>query len=251
MTRTLYDIDIVQRTSQLLVQGKRREDRMTETGSGKRSRGKSGQGGEGEALLTRERIVATAIAILDNHGAAGLTMRALAQELGSGVMSLYWHVKSKEDVLDLALDTVLAYAMPTEEPDPAAWRIEVISMLGDWRRTMLDHPWSAALLPNRPLGPNTLVRLEYLHQRLLHAGVAADDINAAIWSIWNYVMGATTTRASFGPSLEDRAALHEAAAGPDERFPGIGAARLLLDDDWDGTFHKGLGFLLDGIAARR
>jgi hypothetical protein len=76
------------------------------------------------------------------------------------------------------------------------------------------------------------------------------DLNATIWSLWNYVMGATVTRASFELSDEDRAAAQQRLAGLSERYPTIERSRLLLDDDWDGAFRKGLGFLLDGLSPR-
>lgn len=212
--------------------------------------GPSGSSGtESEPTLSRERITAAAIALLDEKGTGGLTMRGLAERLGSGVMSLYWHVRNKEDVLDLALDGVLAYA-PAEE-DVGDWRGGIVAMVEDWRRIMLAHQWSGVLLPSRALGPNMLVRLEFLSQSLKKAGVPAADTNAAIWSVWNYVMGATAMRAGFGPSREDRTALQDQLAEMHDRFPGIGETQLLLDDDWDGTFLKGLNFLLDGISPRR
>ena len=151
----------------------------------------------GEPPLSRDRIVATALDLLDAHGLDGLTMRRLADRLGAGVMSLYWHVDNKEDVLDLALDSVLDYRGPPQLEEPQDWRAEVVHMLEDWRASMLRHPWSASLLPRRALGQNILGRLELLSKTLSRAGVADADLNAAIWSLWNYVMGATITRASF------------------------------------------------------
>ncbi len=76
----------------------------------KKSRRKAGrlpqtQDPNGEPSLSRERIVAGAVELLDAHGVGGLTMRGLATHLGSGVMSLYWHVDNKEDVFELALDS--------------------------------------------------------------------------------------------------------------------------------------------------
>src|SRR6186713_431849 len=138
------------------------------------------------------------------RGSGGLTMRRLADRLGSGVMSLYWHVDSKEDVFDLALDSVLEHRGPLQIVESRDWRGEVVHMLEDWRASMLRHPWSVSLLPRRALGPNILSRLELLSKTLSRAGVADADLNVAIWSLWNYVMGATVTRASFDLS-DDRA----------------------------------------------
>ncbi|RWN25835.1 TetR/AcrR family transcriptional regulator C-terminal domain-containing protein [Mesorhizobium sp.] len=203
-----------------------------------------------EPPLSRERIVATAVELLDAQGVDGLTMRRLADRLGSGVMSLYWHVDNKEDVFDLALDSVLEYRGPPQIVESQDWRGEIVHMLEDWRASMLRHPWSASLLPRRALGPNILSRLELLSKTLSKAGVADADVNVAIWSLWNYVMGATITRANFDLSDADRAAAQQRLTRLTERYPTIERSRLLLDNDWDGAFRKGLGFLLDGLSPR-
>jgi AcrR family transcriptional regulator len=204
-----------------------------------------------EPPLSRERIVATAVELLDDQGFDGLTMRRLADRLGSGVMSLYWHVDNKEEVFDQALDSVLEYRGPPQIVESQDWRGEVVHMLEDWRASMLRHPWSASLLPRRALGPNILSRLELLSKTLSGAGVADADLNVAIWSLWNYVMGATVTRASFDLSDDDRTAAQQRLTTLSERYPTIDRSRLLLDNDWDGAFRNGLDFLLDGLAPRQ
>ena len=201
-----------------------------------------------ESPLSRERIVATAVELLDAQGLDGLTMRRLADRLGSGVMSLYWHVDNKEDVFDLALDSVLEYRGPPQIAESEDWREEVAHKLEDWRAIMLRHPWSASLLPRRALGPNILGRLELLSKSLSGAGVSDADLNVAIWSLWNYVMGATITRANFDLPDDGKAATQQRFTHLSERYPTIERSRLLLDSDWDGAFRKGLGFLLDGLA---
>lgn len=203
----------------------------------------------GEPPLSRERIAATAVELLDAGGLDGLTMRRLADRLGAGAMSLYWHVDNKEDVFDLALDTVLEYRGAPEAVQD--WRADVVALLDDWRGCMLRHSWSAVLLPRRALGPNILSRLETLSRTLSRAGVREADLNVAIWSLWNYVMGAVMTRANFDRSGDDRAAAQQRLAELGQRFPTIERAGLLLDDDWDGTFRDGLGFLLDGLVRER
>lgn len=224
--------------------GGARSKRSQRTSAGRRP----AQEARSEPPLSRERIVATAVELLDAQGLDGLTMRRLADQLGSGVMSLYWHVDNKEDVFDLALDSVLDYRGAAQIVASQDWRGEAVHMLEDWRASMLRHPWSASLLPRRVLGPNILSRLELLSKTLSRAGVADADMNVAIWSLWNYVMGATITRASFDVSDADRAAAQQRLTRLSERYPTIERSRLLLDDDWDGAFRKGLDFLLDGLA---
>lgn len=230
---------------------------MAGKGKGAKGKGSSRTGGSsrpapapgGEPPLSLERIVATAVDLLDADGVDGLKMRRLADRLGAGAMSLYWHVASKEEVFDLALDRVLAYGGPPDMSGPQDWRAEIVHMLEDWRAGMLRHPWSASLLPRRALGQNILMRLELLGRALAKAGVAEADLNGAIWSLWNYVLGATITRASFDLSDDDRAAGQQRLTS--ENYPTIERSRLLLDNDWDGAFRKGLEFLLDGLARGR
>ncbi|MDR9813162.1 TetR/AcrR family transcriptional regulator [Rhizobium hidalgonense] len=211
----------------------------------------SGPEPRSEQPLSLERIVATAVELLDAEGLDGLKMRRLADRLGAGAMSLYWHVGNKEEVFDLALDAVLAYRGPAPLGEAGDWRGDVVHMLADWRAGMLRHPWSAALLPRRALGPNILFRLELLSSTLSRAGVADADLNVAIWSLWNYVIGATTTRASFELSDEDRAAAQQRLTGLSQHYPTIERSRLLLDNDWEGAFNKGLDFLLDGLVPKQ
>lgn len=199
-----------------------------------------------EVPLSIDRIVTTAVEILDAQGVDGLTMRRLADQLGAGAMSVYWHVGNKEAVFDLALDAVLAYRQP-EETGAGDWRGDILHMLEDWRSAMLAHPWSSTLLPRRALGPNMLGRLDLLSRTLSAAGVADADLNVAIWSLWNFVMGATVTRGNFARTDDDRAIAQQYLA---ESYPAIGRSHLLLDDDWDGAFRKGLDLLLDGIAPK-
>lgn len=198
--------------------------------------------------LSRERIVLAAIEILDGDGdgAGGLTMRRLADRLGCGVMSLYWHVENKEVVLGLALDAVVAYRAPATAPH--RWRDEIVVLMEDWRACMLRHPWAAPLLPQHELGPNILARLELLSVALSKGGVAETDLNAAIWSLWNHAIGAATSRVSF--DLKDCGDSREDTGLPSGRYPSIERSRLVEDDDWDGVFRKGLGFLLDGLSRR-
>ena len=72
------------------------------------------------APLSRERVLAGAVAVADSGGIAGLTIRSLAEELGVKPMSVYHHVANKEQILDGIVDIVFG-------------EIELPSGSGDWR----------------------------------------------------------------------------------------------------------------------
>src|ERR1700743_2792992 len=67
--------------------------------------------------ISKEAIVTAAIGLLDREGLAALSMRRLAEELGTGAASLYWHVGSKDGLLDLVLDEIIG-EQQAPEPDP-------------------------------------------------------------------------------------------------------------------------------------
>src|SRR5688500_803902 len=73
-------------------------------------------------LLDHDTIVASAARIADTDGPAALTMTRLASELGVGVMTLYTYVRTKDDLLDEVIDTVLGQAtLPIPPEDPTQW----------------------------------------------------------------------------------------------------------------------------------
>jgi DNA-binding transcriptional regulator YbjK len=77
--------------------------------------------------LTREQIVRAAIQLLDADGVEGLSMRRLGDRLGAAATAVYWHVKSKDDLVMPAGDAVWG---EIELPNPAAvgWRTAATSM---------------------------------------------------------------------------------------------------------------------------
>ncbi|MEV8362775.1 TetR/AcrR family transcriptional regulator C-terminal domain-containing protein [Streptomyces niveus] len=195
-----------------------------------------------------------AVALLDEEGIDGLTMRRLAERIGSGVTTLYWHVDTKDDVVDLALDAILGELPPGDGTSDGSaaddeWRAAIVALLVDWRTTMLRHPWSAALLQRPTLGPNLLARMEFLQATLVRPGFTGAHLHTATWTLYNYLMGATVARASFQLSEEDRETAQRRLRDRSEEFPTLSAHQYMLEDDWDGTFVTGLGYVLDGIAA--
>jgi AcrR family transcriptional regulator len=88
--------------------------------------------------LTRKAIVDAALVLLDREGLAGLSMRKLAQELGAGAASLYWHVGDKEELLSLLLDRIVGES-EIPAPDPANWQEQVKEMGRASRRLFQRH----------------------------------------------------------------------------------------------------------------
>jgi AcrR family transcriptional regulator len=101
--------------------------------------------------LSRERVLAAAVALADTHGIQALTMRRLAAELDVEAMSLYYYVPDKEALLDGIVETVVAAAvgdLGTTGGDEA-WRARLRRQFLAARRVMLHHPWAPGLLGSR------------------------------------------------------------------------------------------------------
>ncbi|WP_433469139.1 TetR/AcrR family transcriptional regulator [Spirillospora sp. CA-128828] len=199
--------------------------------------------------LTRERIVAEAVALLDEEGAGRLTMRRLAERLDTGSTTLYWHVKTKEDVLELALDHIFG-DVPVPAPGPDRRR-DVVELMSGWRRAMLDHPWSAAVLGGRPLlGPNVLARTDHLYAALASTGLSGPRVATAAYAVANYVIGSALMEVGArGGEADDSGAVAHLARHRDV-YPSLAEHGRLSGDGWDAAFTEGLGCLLDGIARR-
>lgn len=205
------------------------------------------------APLSRERIVSEAVALLDTEGTARLTMRRLAEQLGAGSTTLYWHVDTKDDVLDLALDAIFGEVSLPASPSRQHWRETLSVFLHEWRTVLLQHPWSAPLLGTRPLlGPNALARSEFLHTTLLTAGVPESHLTAAAYALSNYVIGSAATRAawtSHGNETETRRAAHDHLQAHQDSYPIQAEHLRMTDENWDASFTHGLTYLLDGLHA--
>ena len=97
--------------------------------------------------LTRERVLAEAIAMADEAGIRAVSMRKLAQRLGVEAMSLYHHVKNKSQLLDGMVDAI--FDEITMTPSDLPWREALTVRCRSVREVSLRHPWAVALLDSR------------------------------------------------------------------------------------------------------
>ncbi|RZQ60382.1 TetR/AcrR family transcriptional regulator [Amycolatopsis suaedae] len=128
--------------------------------------------------LSRERVVRTALDLLDREGLDAVSMRRVAQALDTGAASLYAYVSGKDELRELMFDAVLG-EVDLPEPDPARWADQVRDLLRGQLRVMLAHPGIAqvAWATMVPVGPNALRHGEALIA-LLRAG-GLDEKRAA------------------------------------------------------------------------
>ncbi|WP_328477570.1 TetR/AcrR family transcriptional regulator C-terminal domain-containing protein [Actinoplanes sp. NBC_00393] len=190
--------------------------------------------------LTQERIVAEAVVLLDQDGVAGLTMRKLAQRLDVTSTALYWHVTTKDDVLDLAVDEIFG---EVTIPEPGAdWRADVRTLVRGWRAAMLAHPWAPALIGRPMLGPNVLARTEFLQAALVRGGHGGLELAVTTRLVANYVIGAAVTEATWRRTAGAQSDGSRIA----QAYPTLEASGHLDPARWDDEvlFDRGLDTIL-------
>jgi AcrR family transcriptional regulator len=207
-------------------------------------------------VLTRDRVVAEALAIISAGGAAALSMRALAARLGVVPAALYRHVRSKEQLYDLILDGVLAEV--DCQADPALpWTGQVTALAHRLRAVLEDHPGIAALLKTRdPISPASLALAEAFLAPLHVVGLPGRQAALAFRLIYDYTLGfALSDPTSPGEQrVQDtatRAELHAFLRSlPAGRFPALAAlGAYAWADDRDQRFTASLDTLIAGLRA--
>jgi AcrR family transcriptional regulator len=135
----------------------------------------------GRRPLSQDAIVEVALRVLDAEGLDAVSMRRVAEELGTGAASLYAHVANKDELLDLVYDRVMGEITLTIVPDPARWQEQVRELARASFEVLSRHNDIAKVsLANVPVGPNTLRMGEMMLSVVLAGGVSPQ---AAAWAV--------------------------------------------------------------------
>lgn len=199
--------------------------------------------------LSRDLIVATALHLMDEEGLEAVTMRRVAHELGVEAMSLYHHVRDKEDLLGGVIEAVLAeFAFPEDHPD---WREAARRTARAWRALLKAHPHVIALMAHRReplLVPAALRPIDHALSVLRRAGLSEAMAVRAVRAFGSYIQGFVLVEVAhlFGGDIE----------APAELDPSHVAAELptlaihlphLLRCDFDEEFEHGLDLMIRGV----
>ena len=204
------------------------------------------------APLDRERIVATALGIIDAVGIDGLTFRRLADDLGVTPMSLYWHVADKAELLELVGHAVLAeIEIP---PATGDWREQLRDIHRELLRGVLRHRNTTDILIGRArYGPAGLAMFERILGTLLEAGFSPEAAFDAYQSLYLFTLGFMATSSRSPAFVEvQRQGVRYMLSLPVERFPSIRrVAPVIGRRSLEEQFEIGLAVVIEGIATRR
>jgi AcrR family transcriptional regulator len=183
----------------------------------------------GRVPLDHADIVGAALDVADEEGLDAVSMRRVAQELGVGAMTLYSYVESKDELIELMGDEIMAEMLVPELP--ADWR-EALRAIG--RRTrvaLLHHPWvvgasgRGAARSDR-IGPNAMRHFEQSVAAVSGLGLDRAGMFELISAVDDFVIGSVAREIEF-------------ARNPRERG---------FESDPETRFERGLEWLLAGMA---
>jgi TetR/AcrR family tetracycline transcriptional repressor len=209
--------------------------------------------------LTRQRVVAEALAVIAQDGAQAMSMRALAARLGVVPGALYHHVGNKQQLQDLVLDNVLAEVDVHTDPS-LAWTDQLKILATRLRQVLEAHPGVAGILKTRdPLGPHSLALAEAFLLPLQAAGFADREAGLAFFLLVDYTIGfavsspATSVNEQRVRDTAIRSQLHQFFRSlPHDRFPALVAlGEHVWVDNRDQRFTAGLQVLVDGLEHAR
>jgi TetR/AcrR family transcriptional regulator, tetracycline repressor protein len=185
--------------------------------------------------ITREDIVQAAVKIVKAGGYQEMTIRSLAAGLGVAPMSLYRHIRDKDDLLDEVVDRLLAPAWcpSAAEDDWQAWLIEAAAKL---RHFLVTQPAALHVYLTHPVvSPAAVERMITMLNVLHRAGACEETARRAYGALHTYTIGFAALEAS------------RAGWAPDDG-DGSGLAQQLAAYTTAEQFMDGLRYLLDGIS---
>lgn len=218
---------------------------------------------QGKRPLDAEAIAAAGVAIADAQGIEEVSMRKIAAVLGSGTMSLYHYVRTKEELLAAMDDIVMGEILVAPRELKGGWRHAIRAIALQTREAHRRHPWALTLQtgPGRP-GLNSLRHVEQSLAALADTGLDFERRMALILTVDNYVFGHSLRSLGMEenedvPNMDEIAAFMSAEVTADA-FPELTAAmgdggagrlmeRMMSAFDPDEWFDIGLEAILDGL----
>jgi TetR/AcrR family transcriptional regulator, tetracycline repressor protein len=201
--------------------------------------------------LTRERIVSSALALVDREGLSALSMRRLGAELGVDPMAIYYYVPNKDALLDAIVEAVMA-DIDLGIDDPTAPPEErIMCAASAYRDVMLAHANALPIVLSRgPRTPDAMRPVELLIGILRDAGLSPTQAMAGMNSIAATVRGTVAMildEADHPATPEQIEALAEQF--PADEFPYLREAALCSPDYLGTDFEFGIRALARGLVA--
>jgi AcrR family transcriptional regulator len=193
-----------------------------------------------KSQLTRQKIAATALAMADKEGFEAVSMRRVAQELKVGTMSLYYYVKTKDDLIAVMDDALMGEALlPTL---PKSWQRALLEIAKRTHAIFIRHPWALAAMLTAPPGLNAMRHMEQCLEALARTSMTAEQKIALLATVDDFVFGNALRETAGDAAIDTKFATDQLATGAFPRLAEVfGSGRFESSKD---RFERGLLALL-------
>ena len=192
--------------------------------------------------LTRDVLIATGLRLLDEVGLDGLTVRRLATELGVQSPALYWHIRTKQELLDGMADVIIVRAgMGPPEPGES-WPDWLRRRSRAYRKSLLASRDGARVVSSALRGGEATLHFEAELAAMVALGFTPVRALRTITTLSHYITGHV---------LQEQGSVREPGGPPPDlsRLPTIAAALRGGDPIGDEVFEYGLEVIIEGMRA--
>jgi AcrR family transcriptional regulator len=194
-----------------------------------------------KSRLTREKIASVALAIADKDGFKAVSMRRVAEELKVGTMSLYYYVKTKDDLIAVMDDALMAEALLPSLPK--GWKRAIVEIAKRTHALFIRHPWALSAMLSAPPGLNAMRHMEQCLEALAETSMTGGEKLTLLAMVDDFVLGHALREAADHSIVDAEFAAAQLRSGAFPRLVevfGDGRACALRD-----RFDQGLRKLLN------
>jgi len=193
-----------------------------------------------KSRLTREKIAAVALAIADKDGFEAVSMRRIAQDLKVGTMSLYYYVETKDDLIALMDDALMAEALLPSLPK--GWKRALTEIARRTHALFMRHPWALSAMLSAPPGLNAMRHMEQCLEALAETSMSGQEKLTLLAMIDDFVFGHALREAADHSTVNEEIAAAQLRSGAFPRLVEVfGEGRVGAQSD---RFERGLRKLL-------
>jgi AcrR family transcriptional regulator len=203
--------------------------------------------------LTRERVVADALKLVDREGLDALTMRALGRELCCDPMGIYRHFRNKDELVGAVGEALWAEIELPEGRLAGTWQEQFAEAFRIFRNALLSHPNALPVMfAGGQQGPSGLERTEFALEILISGGLSPSDAMSGLNAISCFVVGCVMGQVGGPPEALDETSVEQTMEFyrrlPPTEFPSLAKVMAIREvPSADDTFERGMDLIIRGL----
>jgi TetR/AcrR family transcriptional regulator, tetracycline repressor protein len=207
--------------------------------------------------VNREILVHGALKLLNQVGLEQLTLRRLGIELKVQAAAMYWHFKSKEELIDEMATMVLAQGASLLVPvrKQSEWKVWVVAFGEGLRKTLLQYRDGARMVAGSRLTNTEFMKTaEVVAAQLVETGFTLRQTVVLLSTIYNYTLSFVMEEQAVFPTPGKRSEQYDLRKRDEslsrEALPLMRQAGPILFDRFERRYKEGLDLILQGAACQ-